>query len=50
LEILKKFGRIGPKDERFLGDHSFEKFLRISMKFFPAKFPRISPEYFSGNS
>ena len=53
-EILEKFPRIGPQDEIFLLDHSFElsfeKFLRNSPEFSPTKFLRISPEIFSGNS
>jgi len=39
---------------RFLGEFNerigFEKFLGISPEFYPKKFLRIAPEYFSGNS
>ena len=50
-EILEKFPKIGPQDERFLWDNSFEtQFREILEQFCGEKFLRISQEYFSGNS
>ena len=48
-EILEKFPRIGPQDERFLLDHSFEtQFQEISEKF-SGIFPHEIPQNFSRN-
>ena len=46
-EILENFPRIGPQDERFLWDHSFEtQFQEIPEKFFEI-FPLKIPQNFS---
>ena len=45
-EILEKFPRIGPQDERFLWDHSFEtQFREIPEKFSGNFSPRNSSEF-----
>jgi len=41
-EILEKFSRIGPQDERFLWDHSFETQFR---EFLRNTYPEISEKF-----
>jgi len=53
-EIFENSPELVPKMRDFCGITvlrlSLEKFLRNSLEFFPTKFLRTSPEYFSGNS
>ena len=41
---VKKFPRIGPQDDRFFGDHSFESQFREILEKFFVNFPQEIPE------
>ena len=49
LEILEKFPRIGPQDDRYLWDHSFETHFREIPKKFSGIFPHKIPQNFCRN-
>ena len=48
-KILEKFPRIGPQDERFLWDHSFQTQFREIPEKFSGIFPHKIPQNFSRN-